>query len=149
METTLEDSAIECESKTKIPGLEVTMESEDNKNQEIIDDEIVIDDTDSVVTENSEPAKKVAELSELKTSNEEEEPDDDDDVIIHEVIPEKIVVDDDDKDDSFTAIDEKMDNFLVKQELADDDGFMDVEGLIKLQNFGSIKIKSEPIDPGK
>lgn len=129
----------------EIPGLEV--DSETNETPVISVDEIIIDDTDSVVTENSaKPESENNDLNEhVKTDLEDD--DDDDDVIIHEVIHEKIILDDDDgKEESLDCSDQAP--APVKKEL-EDDGFMDVEdGIIKTETFGNIKIKSEPIDPG-
>lgn len=123
--------------ETTIPGLEIILddddEEEDLEKQNQEEEEVVIEESD-----------------ESKPSNEEEvtekqEDGDDDDVIINEVVPEKIEVDDDKEytDSSLPS------DVTVKVEQIDD-GFMDVEeGLIKIKNGGQIKIKSEPIDPGK
>lgn len=75
--------------------------------------------------------------------------DDDDDVILNEVAPIKIVVDDDDEEYN---PEEPIENLVnIKKEKMDkvDDGFVEVSGLVSLQNGGQIKIKAEPIDPGE
>lgn len=128
-----------------IPGLEVPIDINQAQNN----DEIVIDDTDSIVTENSTKLEvDNVETNDQKTNMSYNDEDDDDDVIIHEVVPERIVLDDDDfKEESYPTYEPTP--ISVKKEPVDDDGFMDVEdGIIKTDAFDNIQIKSEPVDTG-
>lgn len=56
----------------------------------------------------------------------------------------------DDDDEEYNP-EEPIENLVrVKKEKVDkaDDGFVEVSGLVSLQNGGQIKIKAEPVDPG-
>lgn len=133
----------EKQPEVGIPGLEVPDDTNENQNTV---DEIIIDDTDSIVTENSVKLDNDnAEINDQKTNMSYEE--EDDDVIIHEVVPEKIILDDDDGKDDYTYYEPTLSS--VKKETVEDDGFMDVEdGILKSETFENVRIKSEPIDPG-
>ncbi|KAJ8919283.1 hypothetical protein NQ315_003867 [Exocentrus adspersus] len=142
LEQTLDDAKVEepGEEKTEdlnIPGLEI-----------IIDDEE--DEPGNNFEEITEVVSLESDESKLQTEEEKEESqtapeEDDDDVILNEVAPIKIVVDDDD-DDVMKDESESSDVIKVKEEKLDD-GFVEVAGLISLQNGGQIKIKAEPLDP--
>lgn len=129
-----------------IPGLEVP----NAQNNQI--DEIIIDDTDSIVTENSTKIEidSSIETNDQKTNASYDDDEDDDDVIIHEVVPERIILDDDDyKEETSYPTYEPTPINIVKKEPIDDDGFMDVEdGILKTDAFDNIQIKPEPIDQG-
>ncbi|XP_018319947.1 uncharacterized protein LOC108733341 [Agrilus planipennis] len=152
-QTLLEDSKLsishtdEEESKDNIPGLEVSEEP-----VVLDDDELeVIEDTGSADYEKEQTKEEPSELKEEDVEKQEEnaeEEDDDDDVIIHEVIPEKIVVDDDDDEElPLEEISAEKKPIVVKEEIIDD-GFVDVEnGILQIKSAGTVKIKSEPIDP--
>ncbi|KAJ8927145.1 hypothetical protein NQ314_020418 [Rhamnusium bicolor] len=141
IEQTLEESKIEAsieeeESRdSAIPGLEI----------------IIDDDDDSQPNDSVEPAEVVSlESDESKPQTEEtkeesqEPPEEDDDVILNEIAPIKIIVDDDD-DDNQEFVPNVNQSVKIKEEKLDD-GFVEVAGLVSLQNGGQIKIKAEPID---
>lgn len=140
------DQTVVEENKSEesaIPGLEIIIDDDD--------DDIPISPTPSdapeIVSLESDESKALGgEQDESQEPPPEE--DDDDDVILNEVAPIKIVVDDDDEEYN---PEEPIENLVrIKKEKVDkaDDGFVEVSGLVSLQNGGQIKIKAEPIDPG-
>lgn len=143
----LEQSVVE-ENKPEeptIPGLEIIIDDDDEEPQSP-----AISETPEVVSLESDESKILLEEPEESQEPlpEEKEEDDDDDVILNEVAPIKIVVDDDDEEYN---PEEPIENLVkIKKEKVDkvDDGFVEVSGLVSLQNGGQIKIKAEPIDPG-
>lgn len=160
----------ESTDTNKIPGLESLVseilkvdddDDEDDDELQIIDDklEVVSLKDDTIVSEENaqEESEYEVEDEDVKAPPEEEkeEEEDDDDVIIHEVVPDRIVLDDDDNKDGYiveegTHAPQLVEPVKIKREdEVLDDGFMDVEnGVVKMKGF-EVKIKSEPIDPGK
>lgn len=151
----------------KIPGLESLVleilkvdddDDEDDDELQIIDDklEVVSLKDDTVVSEeNAEEEGSEYEVVDEEMKADEEKEEEDDDVIIHEIVPDRIVLDDDDNKDGYIVEEGTHAPPLVqpvkikKEDEVLDDGFMDVEnGVVKMKGF-EVKIKSEPIDPGK
>lgn len=173
MDVTLDESKItiaatepEPTDKNKIPGLESLVseilkvdddDDEDDDELQIIDDklEVVSLKDDTVVSEENGQEESEYEVEDEEMKVDEEKEEEDDDVIIHEVVPDRIVLDDDDNKDGYIVEEGTHAPPLVqpvkikKEDEVLDDGFMDVEnGVVKMKGF-EVKIKSEPIDPGK
>lgn len=128
----------------RIPGLEIILDDDDDDEEEDKEVEVEKKSEETVIPSDEtsqHPEEKVDE--ENQELNEEEE-DDDDDVILNEVAPERIILDDD--DDNEETI-EYQPTVKIKIEPIDD-GFMDVEGVVKVKRDGEIKIKTEPKDLG-
>lgn len=122
----------------RIPGLEIVLDDDDEDDGNGDDaNENEVTNEEVVQEEKSEP-----EVAEEKSKINEEE---DDDVILNEVAPERIILDDDDDNDERI---EYQPTVKVKIEPVDD-GFMDVDGVVKVKKDGEIKIKTEPNDLGK
>lgn len=126
----------------RIPGLEIVLDDDDDDENEggnskfeqvPVENEEISQDAKSATGENSVEEKPV------------EEDEDDDDVILNEVAPERIILDDDDDNDETGTL--YVPTVRVKIEPVDD-GFMDVDGVVKVKKDGEIKIKTEPKDPG-
>ncbi|XP_018565201.1 uncharacterized protein LOC108906445 isoform X2 [Anoplophora glabripennis] len=135
-ESKLEESKEEKTEELTIPGLEIVIDDDEEESQNNSEEPT------EVVSVESDESKLQPE--EAKEESQDVPEEDDDDVILNEVAPIKIVVDDDDddlKDEPSTSEDVK-----VKEEKLDD-GFVEVAGLVSLQNGGQIKIKAEPVDP--
>lgn len=145
-ESVLDQSVIE-EPKPEeptIPGLEIIIDDDDEEPLSP-----ALSDVPEVVSLESDESKTVGADQEESQEAPPEEEEDDDDVILNEVAPIKIVVDDDDEEYN---PEEPIENLVkIKKEKVDkmDDGFVEVSGLVSLQNGGQIKIKAEPVDPGK
>lgn len=117
----------------RIPGLEIVLDDDDDEEEEDVD-------TKSEHEETPQEEKAATEMEEEKEVEEE-----DDDVILNEVAPERIILDDDDDNEETTEYEP-----LVKVKVEPiDDGFMDVDGVVKVKKDGEIKIKTEPKDLGK
>lgn len=125
----------------RIPGLEIVLDDDDDDESENGDSKI-----EPVTVESEETSQDAkSENMEVKSEENVDEDDDDDDVILNEVAPERIILDDDD-DNEETEIYHP----IVKVKIEPiDDGFMDVDGVVKVKKDGEIKIKTEPKDPGK
>ncbi|CAH1974031.1 unnamed protein product [Acanthoscelides obtectus] len=129
------------EDTDNIPGLEIVNLDDDDDEEEVASSKPEV-----VSLESDESKNATVEAEESQPSPEPEEDDgDDDDVILNEVAPIKIVVDDDDDDDYVPANGSSQGVIRIKEEQIDD-GFVEVSGLVSLQNGGQIKIKAEPID---
>lgn len=145
-ESVLEQTVAE-ESKPEeptIPGFEIVIDDDDDEPHSPTPS-----DAPEVVSLESDESKPLADDQEESQDLLPEEDGDDDDVILNEVAPIKIVVDDDDEEYN---PEEPIENMVkIKKEKVDklDDGFVEVSGLVSLQNGGQIKIKAEPVDPGK
>lgn len=149
-DSVLEQSVVVVEEnkleEPNIPGLEIIIDDDDEEPQSP-----ALSEPPEVVSLESDESKTVLETEESQEPLPNEDDDDDDDVILNEVAPIKIVVDDDDEEYN---PEEPIENLVkIKKEKVDkdkmDDGFVEVSGLVSLQNGGQIKIKAEPIDPGK
>lgn len=139
-ETKVEESKEEKTDELTIPGLEIVIDDDEEESQNNSEEPA------EVVSLESDESKIQLEESKEDSQDVPEENEDDDDVILNEIAPIKIVVDDDDDD----LKDETSTNESIKiKEEKLDDGFVEVAGLVSLQNGGQIKIKAEPIDPGK
>lgn len=119
----------------RIPGLEIVLDDDE-------EEEDAVKSEQEETLQEEKPAAEEEEEEETENINEEE----DDDVILNEVAPERIVLDDDDDDNEERSEYEPI--VKVKVEPIDD-GFMDVDGVVKVKKDGEIKIKAEPKDPGK
>lgn len=131
--------------ESTIPGLEIIIDDDDDDDHP----SPTPSETAEIVSLESDESKAVGvdqdESQELPIDDD----GDDDDVILNEVAPIKIVLDDDDEEYN---PEEPIENLVkIKKEKVDkvDDGFVEVSGLVSLQNGGQIKIKAEPIDAGK
>ncbi|KAJ8944028.1 hypothetical protein NQ318_021744 [Aromia moschata] len=127
--------AEEKPEESTIPGLEIIIDDDEDESQKNNSP-----DTAEIVSLESDESKTQTEVA--KGENQDG---DDDDVILNEVAPIKIVVDDDD-DENQENNPEISDSVKIKEEKLDD-GFLEVAGLVSLQNGGQIKIKAEPVDP--
>nr|CAH7763637.1 unnamed protein product [Callosobruchus chinensis] len=131
------------EDRENIPGLEI-VNLDDDDDEEV---EEASSKPEVVSVESDESKNANTEAEESQPPPEPEDDGDDDDVILNEVAPIKIVVDDDDEDDDFVPTDNDKDEGAIKiKEEELDDGFVEVSGLVSLQNGGQIKIKAEPVD---
>ncbi|XP_074026105.1 pcf11 cleavage and polyadenylation factor subunit isoform X2 [Leptinotarsa decemlineata] len=132
------------QEETTIPGLEIIIDvdDEDEDNNEV--------DTEptEVVSLESDESKQVEDENDKteKLPEEGEDDDDDDDVILNEVAPIKIVVDDDDEEMGEDSIESETKGIVKVKRESLDDGFVEVSGLVSLQNGKQIKIKAEPVD---
>ncbi|KAJ8971726.1 hypothetical protein NQ317_002556 [Molorchus minor] len=120
--------------KSPIPGLEI-----------IIDDDDVETEKDGFETAEVVSLESDESKSQNEPTKEEYQEGEDDDVILNEIAPIKIVVDDDDDENQENSQDDQ-DAIRIKEEKLDD-GFLEVAGLVSLQDGGQIKIKAEPVDP--
>lgn len=128
----------------RIPGLEIVLDDDDDDDDDAKDENAKSEPSGIGIEEASQEAKTEA-VEDGKDNVAVEEEDDDDDVILNEVAPERIILDDDDDENEETT--EYQPTVKVKIEPIDD-GFMDVDGVVKVKNDGEIKIKTEPKDPG-
>ncbi|CAH1140150.1 unnamed protein product [Phyllotreta striolata] len=126
------------DDETAIPGLEIVIDDDDEEMQEPPKP----DEAQSLESEESKVQETVDKEPEESAKEEEEEDGDDDDVILNEVAPIKIVVDDDDDEP------EKESNPTPPppRRMTEDDGFVEIAGLVSLPNGKHVKIKAEPID---
>lgn len=124
----------------RIPGLAIVLDDDDESD----DKETKMEEPLTVESEETSQDAKSETLLEEEKPEEPEEDDDDDDVILNEVAPERIILDDDDDNEEMT---EYVPTMKIKIEPVDD-GFMDVDGVVKVKKDGEIKIKTEPKDPG-
>ncbi|KAG5886429.1 hypothetical protein JTB14_035721 [Gonioctena quinquepunctata] len=149
LDQTADESRIESPEHSKqeeavIPGLEIIIDLDDEDEENIKEDA----EPEDVVSLESEESKRVVdenEKSEPPPPPEEEEGDDDD-VILNEVAPIKIVVDDDDEEFEQENEDSEVKGAIKVKRESLDDGFVEVSGLVSLQNGKQIKIKAEPVD---
>ncbi|XP_028136602.1 pre-mRNA cleavage complex 2 protein Pcf11 isoform X2 [Diabrotica virgifera virgifera] len=124
-----------------IPGLEIIIDDDDDIPEEVngpLSNEIL-----SVESDDSKLVPEATEMPEYEQQEAAAEGDDDDDVILNEVAPIKIVVDDDDDE-----IAGERTNVASPPPAMDteDDGFVEIAGLLSLPNGKHVKIKAEPVD---
>ncbi|XP_056632001.1 pre-mRNA cleavage complex 2 protein Pcf11 isoform X1 [Diorhabda sublineata] len=147
LEQTLDESIKAPEEKEKqkdkeeveepaIPGLEIIIDDDDEE----LEKESQVAEVVSVESDESKLLPDTVESSGQSPKPENMEEDDDDDVILNEVAPIKIVVDDDDDEDMETIVQEDS------KTNAEDDGFVEIAGLVSLPNGKHVKIKAEPMD---
>ncbi|XP_057662114.1 pre-mRNA cleavage complex 2 protein Pcf11 isoform X5 [Diorhabda carinulata] len=147
LEQTLDESIKAPEEKEKqkdkeeieepaIPGLEIIIDDDDEE----LEKESQVAEVVSVESDESKLLPDTVESSGQSPKPENMEEDDDDDVILNEVAPIKIVVDDDDDEDMETTVQEDS------KTNAEDDGFVEIAGLVSLPNGKHVKIKAEPMD---
>lgn len=148
-ESVLEQTVVEENNleEPSIPGLEIIIDDDDDDDQPSPMSQSEIPEIVSLESDESKAVGGEQEESQEALAVEEEDGDDDD-VILNEIAPIKIILEDDDEEYN---PEEPIENLVkVKREKLDkDDGFVEVSGLVSLQNGGQIKIKAEPVDPGK
>lgn len=140
LEQTLDESIKPIEDKPReeetIPGLEIIIDDDDEEDE--ISEPSKSTEILCLESDESKPSDSVQEPEEPEPPQQTEDEGDDDDVILNEIAPIKIVVDDDDDEpgtDSTAALSQ-----------AEDDGFVEIAGLVSLPNGKHVKIKAEPVD---
>ncbi|CAG9826753.1 unnamed protein product [Diabrotica balteata] len=136
----IEQPQEETTEKT-IPGLEIIIDDDDDDIPEEVNGPI----SSEILSVESDDSKLVPEATEMPESEQPEaaaDGDDDDDVILNEVAPIKIVVDDD--DDDIVAQGTNVSSPPAVE--TEDDGFVEIAGLLSLPNGKHVKIKAEPVD---